>query len=349
MVAKSQIIVPVDLLQPELVQFPLLFLPTAGCLALNLQIHPRYSYPCVVDTGSPFLTAPPTAAPYLLLGTTTSTTKARETRTLEQYGDTVGEMTWRSTRHLTVYDTHGRPVHLLHHDSHHLKRMEIGIPSRNVLQDTGGVFCGLLRQDANRPTVLQQLGVTAFVLDYVNRLLTLQRHTTKSKRNGSLTTLLLHQSYDDDDSVETLDMYRDFDQYGSNVHHYGFVCEELQFCLESTTTDNIVKNLKRPLVVVLDSGLTGCILSESLRDELSQRDDVALDQVSGARIRLGDMTILTSDPKYWSLASIRLPWFDLDSEHHPHILAAGGTFLCNTRLTIDTERQQARLRVTTRV
>ena len=110
----------------------------------------------------------------------------------------------------------------------------------------------------------------------------------------------------------------------------------------------VVLPLKRPVVAVLDTGLTGCILSDSLYKELRTRfQDSEL--LQGATISLplsgdGKQTIdLTSSDQYWRYSSFKLPWFD-DEDRHPHIIALGSTFWTNVEsLVVDVDSQRAKI------
>jgi hypothetical protein len=107
--------------------------------------------------------------------------------------------------------------------------------------------------------------------------------------------------------------------------------------------------LQRPVVAILDTGLTGCICSDSLYHELfgSRRDFDSAIVVKGATVTLptigGKAMELPSFDEYWQFSSFRLPWFD-DEERHPHIIALGSTFWANTdSLVIDVDSQRAKI------
>jgi len=272
---------------------PLVFLPIAGCLAVKIVLQDAYRYYAVADTGSPFLTAPIEAADL--------SRRTQYSITNEQYGESVGGMEWRKSR-VTLNTMQ--------------KNMVFGLVPSNIVQDTGGLFCGLMQQDDARPTVLQQLGYNSFVLDYANRLLHL------SKRD-----LLQDNSY-------SLRMY-DLSPYGPNLHHYSVECQSV--VLQTGDGPILISKLQRPIVVVIDSGLTGCILSDSWVEELP----VAVHDIKGASLRLDSVT-LTSKPEYWTLSCFRLPWFTSE-DNHPHIIAAGATFLSGTRLTVDAKTRRLQL------
>ena len=103
---------------PSQVTLPLLFLPNGGCLALSIVLNNSFRYYAIVDTGSPFLTAPDSAIDY-------SRDASRQyPMTNEQYGQTIGGMQWRQSR--LSSGTSGLAV----------PNMFLGIPPSNVIADS---------------------------------------------------------------------------------------------------------------------------------------------------------------------------------------------------------------------
>ena len=134
-------------------QIPLKFLPRAGCLAVSILVKDSYGYLAVVDTGSPFLTVPADCVYF-------SQPSLRFRPSREQYGQASGRVKWRRSRvKLSDTDQEGSLVFC--------------IPDATLVDDTGGIFAGLMVKDAVRPTLLGQLGYPSFRLDYANQLLTL--------------------------------------------------------------------------------------------------------------------------------------------------------------------------------
>jgi hypothetical protein len=87
-------------------------------------------------------------------------------------------------------------------------------------------------------------------------------------------------------------------------------------------------------VAVIDSGVAGCVFSDTLLDELLSVSDMkAVEDVSGLSVDLPRQSsssilplTLSSNPEYWFLTSFRLRWFR-DGANHPHVIALGVTFL----------------------
>lgn len=266
-----------------------------------------YVYLAIVDSASPFLTATQEVLDY-------SQQISKNDDTYEQYGDTIGTVTWRSVKAISVCDVQQREFVF--------RDVIVGVPSSNVVQETGGIYFGLLQQDKYRPTVLDQLGYSSFCLDYKEAILTLSRMNLISNAQQPRTMKLF-----------------DFTPFGSNVHHYGVLCHDFDLKLSSGKMLHVdCASLKRPVVVVLDSGLTGCVLNDSLLAELQERySTLVLQNVTGARLNLPKVTLQSNDT-YWVVSSFRLPWFDIDENdaQHPHVIAAGNTFLSKSIMTVDT-------------
>ena len=319
----------------DTIDIPLTFLPRGGCLAVKVALNDRtntqqlFGYYAIVDTGSPFLTAPPEIVGY----------SKDESRcfppTQEQYGEAVGGMQWRSLANVGMLTTN-------YEEPLTIPIVIAGLPESNVVDDTGGIFLGLIGRDDNRPSLLQQCGYTSFILDYLRRLLTLSRQSTIPLG---------------DDGVDSplLDLF-DLSPYGKNVHHYGVQSQSFTVLSDKTKKAITISSLKRPVVAVIDSGLTGCIFSDSLQKELVDKGLVGRDylkRVNGLQISLPTTTmssiktdkvqVLSSNPDYWNLSSFKLPWFEDDDNVHPHIIVMGATFLSKSKVSIDPVGRKAKI------
>ena len=339
------------------VTLPLTFLPRGGCLAVKIILNDKsgekrvFSYYAIVDTGSPFLTAPPVVKKY-------SQDESRKyPTTQEQYGETIGTMEWRSLKNVEI------PI-LLSGDDDYNKYVDnllptnvlVGLPEAKVVDDTGGIFLGLIQTDDYRPTFLRQWGYPSFILDYPGRQLILSKQPVavmmNNESNNTPPTAAAATA------AAALFQLFDFSPYGDNIHHYGVQCQS--FVLEyngldektkksaTTTSTVMVSSLKRPVIAVIDSGLTGCIFSDSLQEELvasgylhnsSNNDELSglqatLPTISSSSSSSSLAVTLSSNPDYWFLSSFKLPWFK-DDASHPHVIAMGATFLAQSRISID--------------
>jgi len=347
------------------ISFPLRFLPNGGCWALRITLSSSstmrygkddqsFTFLGIVDTGSPFLTVPAQAEPILQ--------STQYGLTYEQYGEVLGGMGWRRAPFATLYSQEKGPIER--------KKVILGVASAKVLEETGGVFVGLIDRDDSRPTALEQLlgrRYRSFCINFDANLLTFSKSSI---------------SVDEPHSLELVDLQ----PFGPDLYHYAVRCSQLVMHFSPslpplTSADKLCKekkgeaqskklsinamSLNRPLLVVLDTGLTGCIFSDSIINELSGRfpcydwkdgdttkdeGSSTLSSVCALDVQLptvdGRSTVdLSSREKYFYLNSFRLPWFN-DEERHPHIIAVGTTFWVNTKsLTVDLDSRRANIEI----
>ena len=158
-----------------------------------------------------------------------------------------------------------------------------GASGSDLLMESGGPLVGLIRDVNNaaagatwvpaRPTLLGQarraLGfdVAAFRLDARARQLTL-----------SASALI-------DSATDALPLV-DPRRYGDGVAHYAVRVERLRL-------DGTAVRTRRPILAVFDSGLTGCVFSQSFVDEMPELADYI--RATPSRTRLGriDLTMRT--------------------------------------------------------
>lgn len=299
--------------QGSFVTFPLQFLPMGGCWALKVSIGDKsmngFSYLAIVDTGSPFLTAPDQS-----LEMTDST---KFSSSFEQYGELSGIMDWRKANYVTLF----AEQNIL------LDRTNIvlGVPSSEVIENAGGIFVGLIWKDDNRPTFLQQYGFISMRVDFVENQLKLSRQHLLRRSDPTTCVLFNLQSY------------------GPDLYHYAVLCNVVELQYVDEDGGNSVKTLSldpntfsRPIVAVLDTGLTGCILSDSFQ---TIEGVPVPEHIVGACVTIKTMNDekvrISSCEQYWRLSLFQLPWF-YDDDRHPHIIAMGNTFWKNTKsLSID--------------
>lgn len=317
------------------IDIPLTFLPRGGCLAVKVSLNDRtntqqrFGYYAIIDTGSPFLTAPPEISRY------SQDASPRFPPTQEQYGEAVGGVQWRSLANVEILSTNYEQPLMI-------PKIIAGLPESNVVDGTGGIFLGLIGRDDNRPSFLPQCGYTSFLLDYPRRRLTLSGDSTIPMEDTGVDSPLL-------------DLF-DLSPYGKKVYHYGVQAESFTVLSDKAKKAIPISSLKRPVIAVIDSGLTGCIFSDSLQNELVKEGLVGRDylkQVDGLQISLPMRTmtgmqsdkvqVLSSKPDYWNLSSFKLPWFEDDDTVHPHIIVMGATFLSESRIFIDPVGRKAKI------
>ena len=352
-------------------------LPVSGCWAATVTVSKTldndgvetsddddfYTYLAVVDTGSPFLTAPAGAYPQTQkLGTTTITKTQKKIKealftnsstrfrngsimkddiSYEQYGTTIGSIRWRNAPYLTLIGTGdvenirskyesslsnpklsaGGRRRNAEDDSSILETeiepvviqdetdIVLGIPSDEVVEETGGIFLGLMTIDAARPTPLHQLGYDAFAMRFREEvdirpndgIISNKKKNEVTKSDGPATLLLWDGKQSNTRCkskavmnvplIDPFDPYAmklfDLTPYGPNIHHYGVLCDRFEcrwggneaidtvaFACNIESGINVCTSacksvsLSRPLVAVFDTGLSGCIFSDTLWDEI---------------------------------------------------------------------------------
>lgn len=140
---------PVD----SLLIIPLRFLPRGGCWALKIftsNDEQDKSYYAVVDTGSPFLTAPSS------LSSISQTTSYDMTK--EQYGQTISEMNWKKIPYVTLLEKST------------IIDTENFVVGMEANQDSQSAFSGMVNIDDNCPTFLEQLSrerINAFTMSFL--------------------------------------------------------------------------------------------------------------------------------------------------------------------------------------
>jgi len=347
-------------------EFPLRFLPNSGGWGLLTTVsqfnskddakeeqgeeeEESFSYLAIVDTGSPFLTAP---GPVKEISRTINDTQdtaatgrgaSPSSSSIEQYGATKGDIEWRQVDMATWIGTGSSGGGVAERTN-----LIVGIVlSTQFIREMGGLFCGLILQDDQHPTWIQQMG-----LQY--------RHLRLNLTTKNPTLILSNQPFQPKAGQtrnDILTLY-DLSLYGPDLYHYAVLAETLVVEWQNGTSI-VLPPLKRPIVIVLDTGLTGCIIHDSLANELNTQ--FTTETIKGIQVMLptisGSTLTLKSHPEYWRLDCFHLPWFYEDQKKKekkesqpqplpPHIIAIGATFWAGVEsLTIDTISRQASIEV----
>jgi hypothetical protein len=319
--------------------------------------------------------------------------------TIDVYGSQSGTILWKKSKVRTTSSIlfQGEVGHdTLSSSSSLSTNLVFGILDKNLAQESGGPLFGLIKhcnldqksiqQDKVqiRPTLLQQLSInddggggsgggtiSSFAIDSPNRLLTL---STKS--------LLAANNVSNNDIMPLVDLRL----YGDFVDHYAVPVLSLDFgngkvitrphdivvtkrINGGTTTTLTTTTQERPIVAVLDTGLTGCLMSDDLWKVLFQNEvDEGEEQqkVDSLSVTVKTVMMMSSnhnnnnnnDSSTWlssfvfhakfsptenpffSLGPISLDWFD-DEDTCPFVIVLGQTFLNQGKLTIDIEDRRA--------
>jgi hypothetical protein len=203
--------------------------------------------------------------------------------------------------------------------------------------ETGGTLLGLVKhpnpprqQDFYRPTWLQQVqfrdgsSVRSFSIDPESLVL-----SSKSLLDERLPLIPLI----------------DLRPLGDFIEHYCFVVKKLTLDGVTVTSHDLGG---RPIVAVLDTGLTGCLVTQNLWDALADQIQIDPRRIRLATVSVQDITKrrqvdFTSGRgfnKLFYIAPISLDWF-VQEERAPFLLVMGQTYLGQGKLTVDMEDRLA--------
>ena len=195
--------------------------------------------------------------------------------------------------------------------SQDLGTMKVGVISAGKNNNVNRNYLGLVYKDAVRPSFLEQTPFTSFELSYPRRTLKL----STSRAN------LPHPFYD-------------FSSASSNAYFYATP-------LRSITVNGspLTPPPGRPLVAVVDSGLSGLIVDEDCRRlllpgcNLNRTDRIDLNLPNGDVWRVRRESFL-------EVETYELPWFDRDGggeRQRPLVVALGAAYLFDGTLRVCTE------------
>lgn len=219
----------------------------------------------------------------------------------------------------------------------------------NVLRDTtilaqmddqleaeaGGTLLGLVKhpnpsrqKEYYRPTWLQQLtfpdesAVASFSIN--DEALTVSNMSLLPSKNAAPRMPLV-----------------DLRPLGDFIEHYCVAVKEL--ILDGRSISSIGG---RPIAAVLDTGLTGCLLTQPFWDALASEMDPKRVRTATVRVQstspkeVVDLTSGRGFNNLFYVAPIKLDWF-VDEPKSPHLIVLGQTFLSQGTLTVDVEDRLA--------
>lgn len=255
--------------------------------------------------------------------------------TEEIYGSQKGDIIWNES-------------YIQMRDDRLSGNMVIGVLDEKLRNEAGGSLLGLIKNSNSqstkvqlRPTFLAQQdknmgyasnnGITSFTVDSPQRKLILARNMNLIPEKQNAIPLV------------------DLRSLGDFVEHYA--CQVDSFILNGKeyTSDiihNFTKRNKRSIVAVFDSGLSGCLFTDDLWEDLQICDK---DFAKSDEIKVGIVTENQDEKKWFQssnglnpfyyISKICLDWFD-DEDTSPYLIIIGQTFLIQGSLTIDiTERR----------
>lgn len=221
----------------------------------------------------------------------------------------------------------------------------LGVADESLLSGPGGIFFGLIKQTDRRirPSFLSQTNVRSFVLDLTD------------KASASLTLSARGIGESDRDAIRLVkDLYA---KYGDPVVHY--TCKASSIRVNGRTLLDQRGNgsssngnssgrarRKRPIYVILDTGVSGMVVSPDLLDEqyaLARRNrdkrlwgDVEIDLDTCSDGTRSTRTLFAARPLTTPMMQ-QAPW----SKDFGSLIIVGLAFLDGHRLSIDVDGRKA--------
>lgn len=251
--------------------------------------------------------------------------------TFDIYGSQSGTILWK--KGYVQFSKFDEPISLI-----------LGVLDDNLSEESGGSLLGLVKKSSKiptqkvqtRPTFLDQLRlgnktVSSFTIDSPNQRLTMSTNSMISSNDMNVMSL-----------VNLLEL-------GDFVDHYGIKIDQLQFgdmSLSSKTIANTVgSEVTRDIVAIFDTGLTGCLLTTPLWNDLTfcglnLKDIHSLDVAARTdSSKLFHFTSSETENPFFNIRPITLDWFD-DEMTSPYVVVLGQSFLNKGSLTIDLENRK---------
>lgn len=304
------------------------------CVRMNVQgSSGTRIYRAAVDTGSPYL---------VLSGDRDILSKTQEPKDKQQpfvlsdsaypateeiYGSESGFLDWKEAQ-VTF-----RSTPRLISDKTTLAMMD-----DQLEVEAGGTLLGLVKHpnpprqlEFYRPTWLQQVrfkdgsSVKSFSIDQEKLVLSNQSLLTSKQPQIPLV---------------------DLRPLGDFIEHYCFAVKEIDLGGGFTVTSSKLGG--RPIVAVLDTGLTGCLLTQPFWNALTEEMNIDPRRIRQATVRattsskrsVVDFTSGRGFNNLFYIVPISLDWF-LDEAKAPYLIVLGQTFLSQGKLTVDMEDRLA--------
>lgn len=257
--------------------------------------------------------------------------------TEEIYGSQKGNIAWKES-------------YIQLRDDRLSKNVVLGVLDNELTKEAGGPLLGLVKRSNSqsekvqlRPTFFGQgcdgkNCISSFRIDSPNReLLLVSGKSLIPPVTNSVIPLV------------------DLRVLGDFVEHYSCNVQSLILNGIEFTVDSLSSTLdkKRSIVAVFDSGLTGCLFTQPLWDDL-QKNGANLNNVTAIDVGVDTEKRNTHSEKselhifrtstemnpFFNLDRISLDWFD-DEVTCPYVVVLGQTFLIQGSLTIDIDDRRA--------
>lgn len=269
----------------------------------------------ILDTGSPFLTVPSYCdeTKWGCYRESSSIPSGYEP-TMEQYDNNAGEVNWRSA-----------PFAFLNATGSMMgpKSMVFGVLAESLMDGPGGVFMGLVKYTDSwiRPSFLGQTNVKAFSIDLAN----------PEQKSFTLSTQSLLPTNNNDYIPLVNDLNR---RYGDPTIHYTARAQSI-----TVNGFPLVSGKKKPIYVIIDTGVTGMSVSQELYDERyimarRNKERSLWDNVEVTfQSKGGDMITLKSQRKPITTPIGEIPWKGFNN--NAHLVVLGLSFLDGNVMTFD--------------
>jgi len=227
-----------------------------GLLCLNFTVDASHGpFRAIVDTGSPFLIVPRVCSAEWgcdrLRGEGYKPAALSSLFTVESFGGQEYDVDWKSG---DLKFAHATPALASKSKRVTFRNVVFGSVGQDAMRRPGGIFCGLVKNNFQgiKPTLLSQLDYNSFRLDVEGKTLTLSR--------TPLSLLVGPQKTEDEEgrvsSPAYIDMF-DLRKLGAPVQHYAAKVRDL-------VVNGQRLNCGGNAYAILDSGTTGCVLSDDI-------------------------------------------------------------------------------------
>ena len=308
--------------------------------------------------------------------------------TEEIYGSQIGVIQWKTAM------TQFRDPNLITNSNSNSNKLILGVMDDALTKESGGALLGLVKHANDkpnnnkiqiRPTFLDQERIQSLILndddtDTMTKM-TFIPITSFIFNPPERSLILSNQSLlptSDQMQFENIIPLVDLRPLGDFVEHYACYVQNL-FLNDIPIYKKQMKQQQqqnRDIVAVFDSGLTGCLLTQGLWDEIEKDGIIQPNHIDYLKVQINTQLNnkesstssiyskkqkqkqtqkqpkLQTSQKLVSIASgkmksplfyvspITLDWFD-DESTAPHVIVLGQAFLANGALTIDIENRKA--------
>ena len=209
-----------------------------------------------------------------------------------------------------------------------LRNIIFGVVGIDIFRPPGGLFLGLIKykQDRIRPTFLEQTKFSSFQVDTLRNKLILSSKSLIDKSNTNIIKIV------------------DLRPLGCPVYQYAALVKKLKF------NDIDLVKFKGPIYGIFDTGSTGCLLSDAIKNDISvpsliRKVSVTLETLNGEEITLeakatrDNIFVVSGKNINWfknnNNTNIFTNVFISDEYHKPQIIVLGIEFFNNKIFTVD--------------